>query len=187
MSAAPQAASSPFSQPAQPSQQQQTGSPFAAPQAASPGSSPGMGLSPFGMQQAPQQASTGAPTAGIPGSSPGMQQTVMSSTNYFEDLDQGKTAIRSQNKPGFVFLTNPYDEDNQRINQILELTMFKEILKDFIFIKIDVEKNPNMLTHYGIYKTPSVILYDSKGLMRKKIQSLSDMNYFLQEIRKLKE
>ena len=104
--------------------------------------------------------------------------------NYYEDLDVGKKAITDQKKPGFVFLTNPEDEDNQRVGQILNLPMFKEVLSGYIYIKVDVGKNPKVLSRYGIYKTPSIILYDSQGRMRRKIQSISDMNYLMQELKK---
>jgi hypothetical protein len=120
--------------------------------------------------------------------SPGIAtpKTTNSNSNYFENLEEGKKAIQSLNKPGFVFLTNPVDEDNQRIERILGLSQFRDILGNMVFIKLDVDKDPKMLSHYGIYKTPSVVLYDSKGLMRKKIQSVSDMSYLLQEMRNLK-
>ncbi|MBN1901035.1 hypothetical protein JW926_06890, partial [Candidatus Sumerlaeota bacterium] len=105
--------------------------------------------------------------------------------NYYETLDDGKKAIQDLNKPGFVYLTNPQDEDNQRVERILELGEFRNVLSGMVFIKLDVDKNPKMLSHYGIHKTPSVILYDSSGLMRKKIQSVSDMSYLLQELKML--
>ena len=108
-----------------------------------------------------------------------------SSSQYYEDLSQGKQAIRNQKRPGIVFLTNPMDEDNQRVNQILKLSQFQDLLSDMIYIKVDVDKNPKALSQYGIYKTPSMVLYDSEGLMRKRIQSISDMNYLLKEIRRL--
>jgi hypothetical protein len=107
------------------------------------------------------------------------------STNYFENLEEGKKAIQNLKKSGVVFLTNPIDEDNQRIERILGLSQFRNLLSNMVFIKLDVDKDPMMLSHYGIYKTPSIVLYDSKGLLRKKIQSISDMNYLLQEIQNL--
>ena len=187
-------------------------SPFAAPPAspAAPFAPAPGAASPFAVTQqtpaggSPFAAAPAAPLASAPGAdspfaaAPGIAAPVLSPisppqqtpvapvvTNYYEDLDAGKKAITNQKKPGFVFLTNPEEEDNQRVAQIMTLPMFKEVLTRYIFIKIDVGKNPKVLSRYGIYKTPSIILYDSEGRMRKKVQSISDMNYLMQELKKI--
>ena len=160
-------------------------SPFTAPQAspaAPPVSAPGA-ASPFAA--APGQASPFAAPQASPAAPPVSSPGATGVTNYFEDLEAGKKAIVDQKKPGFVFLTNLDDEDNQRVAQIMTLPMFKEVLSKYITIKVDVGKNLKVLSRYGIYKTPSIILYDSEGRMRKKIQSISDMNYLMQELKKV--
>ena len=103
----------------------------------------------------------------------------------YTDLAEGKRAIRNQAKPGIVFLTNPGDADNQRVAKIFELPHYRRVMENAIFIKIDVSENRETLSRYALYKTPSIVLYDSKGRMRKKIQSVSDMGKLLAELEKL--
>lgn len=94
--------------------------------------------------------------------------------------------MRNQGKRGFILIYNPMNEDNQRVEQILKLPQFQRELSDMVKVKIDVRDNISILSHYGFYKTPSVVMYDSKGKMQKKIHSISDMEYLLREIRKIK-
>jgi len=104
---------------------------------------------------------------------------LVSASAYYENLSEGKKAIREQGKAGIVFLTNPEDEDNQRVEQIFGLSQFQDIFSEMIFIRIDVGSYPQALNNYGIYKTPSIVLYDSNGMLCNKIQCVSDMDYLL--------
>lgn len=117
------------------------------------------------------------------GASPAISATPVS--NVYTDLDAGKRAIRTQQKPGIVFLTNPREADNQRIARILETPQYRQVLDKVILITVDVSENKDALTRYALYKTPSIVLYDSKGRMRKKLHNVSDVTKLLAEINQL--
>ncbi len=140
---------------------------------------PGTGQPPFrvGMPPAISQEEFTAPAPATASPAP--------YTNYYTDLENGEKAIRQYRLPGVVFLTNPLDEANQRLEQIFTQPYFKQLLAQRIFIKIDIRANAKALSHYGLYKTPSVVLYDSEGQMRKKIQRAADPHYLFTEIQKL--
>jgi len=124
-----------------------------------------------------------------PSSSPQTGQpigTPVTTGNIYSDVDEGKSAIRSQKKPGIVLLVTPQDLETQRVEKILQTPQFQTILKDMILIRVDVTKDPKIMSRYGIHKTPSLMLYDSKGMMRKKISSMTDVNSMMREFQSLK-
>jgi hypothetical protein len=106
--------------------------------------------------------------------------------NYISKIDEGLQAIKQERRPGILLLTNPRDEFDQRVELILALPAFKNAISNMVMIRVDIDNNPHAMMHYGFYKTPSFVLFDSEGNIRRKIQSVTDLESLLQELQNLK-
>jgi|GEM_PF-1830403 len=171
-----------------------TSSPFV-----SPNTTPGIGLPPLNIPQpAPSTTEETQKSAefkvGLPplltsetlSISAVPATTLFSPYGVFDKIDEGLQAIKQERRPGILLLTNPRDEFDQRVELILGLPAFKNVIPNMVIIRLDIDKDPQAMMHYGFYKTPSFVLFDSEGNVRRKIQSVTDIESLLQEFKNLK-
>jgi len=171
-----------------------TPSPFVSPNPA-----PGVGLPPFntaqpapsisGAEQKRAEFKEGLPpllTSGTLSIAAAPATPLIPSPIVFDKIDEGLQAIKQERRPGILLLTNPRDEFDQRVELILALPVFKNAISNMVMIRVDIDKDPRAMMHYGFYKTPSFVLFDSEGNLRRKIQSVTDLESLLQELQNLK-
>jgi hypothetical protein len=171
-----------------------TPSPFVSPNVA-----PGVGLPPLnipqpapsisGEEQKRAEFKEGLPqllTSGTLSIAVAPAPPLIPSPGVFDKIDEGLQAITQERRPGILLLTNPRDEFDQQVELILELPAFKNAISNKVMIRVDIDKDPRAMMHYGFYKTPSFVLFDSEGNIRRKIQSVTDLESLLQELKNLK-
>jgi len=134
--------------------------------------------SPFQQSQPPI---TGAvPFVSVPAAS------ASSTSQIYESLEAGQKAIAQSKLHGVVFFTNMRDEADQRIGRILEQPRFKAELERLIFIRLDADRQRQAMSSFGFYKSPSIVLINSDGSIRKKIQSVSDVDALYLDLQNMK-
>lgn len=182
-------------QPAAPASSAPTGaSPFAL------AKTPAAGQPPLDIATAPAPAMSLPPLETSPQTSPFQQPplvgdspitaapvaAVPAAPQVYESLEAGQKAIAQSRLPGVVFFTNMRDEADQRIGRILELPRYKDILDRLIFIRLDADRQRQAMSSFGFFKSPSIVLINSDGSVRKKIQSVSDVEALLVDLQNLK-
>nr|HQH12952.1 hypothetical protein [Candidatus Sumerlaeota bacterium] len=109
-----------------------------------------------------------------------------STSQIYESLEAGQKAIAQSKLHGVVFFTNMRDEADQRIGRILEQPRFKAELERLIFIRLDADRQRQAMSSFGFYKSPSIVLINSDGSIRKKIQSVSDVDALYLDLQNMK-
>jgi thioredoxin 1 len=110
------------------------------------------------------------------------------STNLTAALETAKV----QGKPVFVYIRSEYCgwcrkfEEETFTNQ----SVIKTLNENFILVSLDIDKQKNETSNFGVYGTPTMIFLDSNGTGIERIPGYTDTTTFLgvmNEIAKTKE
>lgn len=107
-----------------------------------------------------------------------------SDINWYTDLNQALGEAQESNKPLFIDFYTVWCSSCQQIdkNTLSDPQVKEKLSRDYIPVKIDIDKNPQLASNYKIYGIPTLVILNPDGSEIKRHEGYIDPQELLNQL-----